>query len=83
MSTEDESDGEADGERSECDEDTSSQFVEVLDKRRLFTVTEAPRQPLHARGLDGVAVALARCNGGVGRLPRQLGRLIVFILAAD
>src|SRR6266508_3987188 len=43
----------------------------------------APRQAHH--GLDGVALALAlaRCDRRVGRLHRQLGRLVVVVLAAD
>src|SRR5919201_2692368 len=55
----------------------------MLDERRLFTVAQTPRQPLHRR-LSGVALALARCDRRVGRLHRQLGRLVVVaILAAD
>ena len=72
---EDEGDREADDECAEYDEDARPQLVEVLDERRLFTVAEAPWQAHHV--LDGVALALARSSRRVGRLHRQLGRLVV------
>ena len=80
---EDVTDDQPDDQRPEADEDARAQLVQMLDQRRLFAVTESPRQPLHSPELDGVAFALARGNRGVGRLHRQLGRLVVAILAAD
>src|SRR5947209_19833728 len=49
-------------------------------------MAKAPRETFHCSALDGVALALARGNRRVGRLHRQLGRLVVVvvvILAAD